>query len=85
VLAARSGDRAAYGQLYQRYAPMAHGVLLAVVAPDIADDLLSATKNNPSHPEHSEGSSGSFIKGPRANLQVIQYKDVVGHKPYIRN
>jgi RNA polymerase sigma-70 factor, ECF subfamily len=40
VRAARTGDRVAYGELYQRYAPMVHGVLLARVAPDHVDDLL---------------------------------------------
>lgn len=40
VRAARAGDRVAYGKLYQRYAPMVHGVLLARVAPDHVDDLL---------------------------------------------
>ena len=29
VGAARNGDRAAFGSLYDRYAPMVHGVLLA--------------------------------------------------------
>jgi RNA polymerase sigma-70 factor (ECF subfamily) len=38
--AARAGDRAAYGDLYERYAPMVHGVLVARVAPAEADDLL---------------------------------------------
>src|SRR5271156_57841 len=40
VRAARAGDRVAYGELYQRYAPMVHGVLLARVAPGQVDDLL---------------------------------------------
>jgi RNA polymerase sigma-70 factor, ECF subfamily len=40
IHAARSGDRLAYGELYRRYAPMVHGLLLARVAPDHADDLL---------------------------------------------
>ena len=40
VRAARGGDRAAYGRLYERYAPMVHGVLLSRVAPEIVDDLL---------------------------------------------
>jgi RNA polymerase sigma-70 factor (ECF subfamily) len=40
VHAARAGDRIAYGELYQRYAPVVHGVLLARVAPDHVDDLL---------------------------------------------
>lgn len=37
---ARTGDRAAFGELYKRYAPMVHGLLLARVPPDVADDLL---------------------------------------------
>src|ERR1700683_3041836 len=40
VGAARDGDRAAFGELYQRYARMVQGVLLAAAAPDVADDLL---------------------------------------------
>jgi RNA polymerase sigma-70 factor, ECF subfamily len=40
VRAARAGDRAAYGVLYERYAPMVHGVLLSRVAPEAVDDLL---------------------------------------------
>jgi RNA polymerase sigma-70 factor (ECF subfamily) len=40
VRAARTGDRVAFGELYQRYAPMVHGVLLARVTPDHVDDLL---------------------------------------------
>src|ERR1700733_8021361 len=40
VRMARAGDRGAYGELYRRYAPMVHGILLARVSPDFADDLL---------------------------------------------
>jgi RNA polymerase sigma-70 factor, ECF subfamily len=40
VRMARAGDRSAYGELYRRYAPMVHGLLLARVAPQFADDLL---------------------------------------------
>src|SRR5260221_927250 len=40
VRAARTGDRFAFGQLYQRFAPMVHGVLLARVRPEAGDDLL---------------------------------------------
>jgi RNA polymerase sigma-70 factor, ECF subfamily len=40
VPAARDGDRAAFGRLFERYAPMVHGLLLARVAPDVADDLV---------------------------------------------
>jgi RNA polymerase sigma-70 factor, ECF subfamily len=40
VVAARAGDRAAFGQLYERHVRMVHGVLLAHVAPAEADDLV---------------------------------------------
>ena len=39
VRAARAGDRAAFGELYQRYSRMVHGLLLARVPPADADDL----------------------------------------------
>jgi RNA polymerase sigma-70 factor, ECF subfamily len=40
VDAARDGDRAAFGHLYERYARMVHGVLLARVPPGDVDDLV---------------------------------------------
>ena len=40
VAAARDGDRAAFGQLYQRYARMVHGVLLAKIPVGDVDDLV---------------------------------------------
>ncbi len=40
VRAAREGDRNAFGHLYQRFAPMVHGLLLARVAPAEVDDLV---------------------------------------------
>jgi RNA polymerase sigma-70 factor, ECF subfamily len=40
VRAARDGDRSAFGQLYERYARMVHGVLLAKVPVDVVDDLV---------------------------------------------
>lgn len=40
VAAARGGDRAAFGQLYDRYAKMVHGILLARVPPREVDDLV---------------------------------------------
>jgi len=39
VIAARSGDRAAFGRLYVRYLPMVHGLLLAHVPYTHVDDL----------------------------------------------
>jgi DNA-directed RNA polymerase specialized sigma24 family protein len=40
VGAARDGDRAAFGHLYDRYARMVHGVLLAKVPVGEVDDLV---------------------------------------------
>jgi RNA polymerase sigma-70 factor (ECF subfamily) len=40
VSAARAGDRAAFGRLYDRYARMVHGVLLAKVPIGEVDDLV---------------------------------------------
>ena len=40
VRAAQSGDRAAFGQLYQRYVRMVHGILLARVPTIAAEDLV---------------------------------------------
>jgi RNA polymerase sigma-70 factor (ECF subfamily) len=38
--AAAAGDRAAFGELYVRYARLVHGILLARVPPAEADDLV---------------------------------------------
>jgi len=40
VSAARGGDRAAFGRLYDRYARMVHGILLARVPRHEVDDLV---------------------------------------------
>jgi RNA polymerase sigma-70 factor (ECF subfamily) len=40
VAAAREGSREAFGQLYQRFAPMVHGLLLARVPRADVDDLV---------------------------------------------
>src|SRR3981189_3464995 len=40
VSAARDGDRAAFGRLYDRYARMVHGILLARVPPREVDGLV---------------------------------------------
>ena len=40
VTAARRGDRAAFGLLYNRYARMVHGILLSRVPPREVDDLV---------------------------------------------
>jgi RNA polymerase sigma-70 factor, ECF subfamily len=43
VEAAREGDRAAFGELYDRYARMVHGILLARVPLSEVDDLVHDT------------------------------------------
>ncbi len=40
VVAAREGDRAAFSRLYDRFARMVHGILLARVPPGEVDDLV---------------------------------------------
>jgi RNA polymerase sigma-70 factor (ECF subfamily) len=40
VSAARDGDRAAFGRLYDRYARMVHGILLSRVPPREVNDLV---------------------------------------------
>jgi len=40
VRAAASGDRRAFGELYLRHARMVHGILVARVPPQAAEDLL---------------------------------------------
>jgi len=40
IRAAAQGDRAAFGELYSRYARMVHGILLARVPPGEAEDLV---------------------------------------------
>jgi RNA polymerase sigma-70 factor (ECF subfamily) len=40
IRAAAAGDRAAFGELYTRYARMVHGILLARVPPADAEDLV---------------------------------------------
>ena len=40
IRAAAQGDRAAFGELYSRYARMVHGILLARVPPADAEDLM---------------------------------------------
>ena len=40
IRAAQGGDRAAFGRLYERYGTLIHGVLIARVAYDEAEDLM---------------------------------------------
>lgn len=40
IRAAQGGDRAAFGRLYEQYEPLIHGILIARVAYDDAEDLM---------------------------------------------
>jgi RNA polymerase sigma-70 factor, ECF subfamily len=40
IWAASNGDRSAFGELYRRYARMVHGLVLARVPPDLAEDVV---------------------------------------------
>jgi RNA polymerase sigma-70 factor, ECF subfamily len=40
IRAARYGDRSAFGELYKRYAPMVHGLILARVSPNQTEDMV---------------------------------------------
>ena len=40
VAAAQGGDRAAFGRLYDRFAPMVHGIVLSRISRADADDLV---------------------------------------------
>jgi RNA polymerase sigma-70 factor (ECF subfamily) len=40
IRAAQCGDRAAFGRLYEQYEPLIHGILIARVAYDDAEDLM---------------------------------------------
>jgi RNA polymerase sigma-70 factor, ECF subfamily len=40
IRSARRGDRAAFGRLYEQYEPLIHGILIARVAYDDAEDLM---------------------------------------------
>jgi len=40
VRAAQSGDRAAFGEIYRRHARAVHGILVARLPPEDADDLV---------------------------------------------
>ena len=40
VKAAQKGDRAAFGELYQRYVRMVHGILLARIPSTAVEDLV---------------------------------------------
>lgn len=40
IRAAQDGDRLAFGQLYENYRRLVHGILLSYVCPDEAEDLM---------------------------------------------
>lgn len=60
VDAARDGDRAAFGHLYESYVRMVHGVLLARVPPGEVDDLVQDVFVKALHRLSTLRETGSF-------------------------
>ena len=74
---ARAGDRSAFGRLYERFAPMVHGLLLARVRPQDADDLtqevfLSAIQRL--HVLRDSRAFGGWIAAIARNATVDLYR-----------
>jgi len=77
VKAAQNGDRAAFGALYQRYARMVHGILLARVPRTAAEDLLHDVFLH-AMPRvtslHDSGRFGSWISVIARNRAIDYYR-----------
>ena len=74
---ARAGDRSAFGRLYERFAPMIHGLLLARVRRQDADDLtqevfLSAIQQL--HVLRDARAFGGWIAAIARNAAVDHYR-----------
>src|SRR5207302_9827588 len=84
VRAAREGDRAAFGRLYERYARMVHGVLLAKVPVGDVDDIvqdvfLKALRRLPTLRE--SGSFGPWLAAIARNLANDYHRRSVPEDP----
>ncbi len=78
VDAARRGDRAAFASLHEQYAPMVHGMLLAQVGMNDADDLvqevfLHAMRKLPSL--RDSGSFGPWLATMTRNLAMRFFRE----------
>jgi RNA polymerase sigma-70 factor, ECF subfamily len=85
VCAARDGDRAAFGRLYERYARMVHGVLLAKVPLGDVDDLvqdvfLRALRRLSTLRE--SGSFGAWLAAIARNLANDYHRRSVPEDPF---
>jgi RNA polymerase sigma-70 factor, ECF subfamily len=77
VGAARNGDRAAFGRLYDRYARMVHGLLLAKVAVGEVDDLVQdvfLTALRRLSTLRKTGSFGAWLAAIARNLANDHYR-----------
>jgi RNA polymerase sigma-70 factor, ECF subfamily len=86
VCAARDGDRAAFGRLYERYVRMVHGVLLAKVPPSDVDDLvqdvfLRALRRLSTLRE--SGSFGGWLAAIARNLANDYHRHSVPADPFV--
>ncbi len=71
VEAARNGDRSAFGRLYDRFAPMVHGILLARVPPIEVDDLVQDVFLLAFTQVHSTRNRASdYHRRPKATFEV---------------
>ena len=88
VRAARDGDRAAFGCLYERYARMVHGVLLAKVPLGDVDDLvqdvfLRALRRLSTLRE--SGSFGGWLAAIARNLANDYHRRSVPTDPFVED
>jgi RNA polymerase sigma-70 factor (ECF subfamily) len=64
VASVRNGDREAFGRLYERYAPMVHGILLARAPTSEVDDLVQdvfLTAFKKIHTLREDGAFGGWL------------------------
>jgi len=77
VRSAARGDRRAFGELYARYARLVHGILLARVPPDEAEDLmqdvfLAAMKRLPAL--RDDGAFGGWLAAMARNRAIDYHR-----------
>lgn len=85
VQAARDGDRSAFGRLYERYARMVHGVLLAKVPYADVDDLVQDTFMKALRSLSSlreNGSFGPWLATIARNLANDRYRRAIPEAPF---
>ena len=80
VRASRDGDRAAFGQLYARFRPMVHAVILARVPPADADDLVQEvflTAMRQLHTLRDEAACGGWLATIARNRANAHHRSAI--------